>query len=446
MMSLFLADADQQNALVLLGANRAEPVRAVRRQTQPGRLPDGLVEEIIDLECRGVNILQFITDLEVRLTLARSGQNRQYLWLQTAERGQPVGARVEQSRVELLGGGTADRARGFQGLRLRLTRQDWLLQEAVPLPLYNPNGVAVIDGLTVHNHSDAGHVNFVDVQAADIVGTQPAPALLRIEAGAAPIRRLGRIMVAGGSNLWDAEGDFQHVLEGEDAAAGVDCSLAQGMVDAGAGNAGYQIFQWTPVVEAHVLSWTLSGAQLAWLAGRGFRPAARLHNLPPAGVRWRWKIVDPDSGAVLDQSSQHLLDASKLLHVLPAVFPPVRTSVTPYSAFRLEAWLECTAAGTKQIDLDFVQLLPLENFALCEPLGGLAQGQRLVLDWINQQFHAEDETSGEKSVTHRISGARLVLRPGCNHRIYMLYETEAGFPIDQSVKLRLFHGARWLQP
>jgi len=445
-ISLFLAGADRQNALVLMGANRAGQVRGLRRQTQPVRLPNGLVEEIIDLECRGAGIWDFITDLEVRLTLARVGQTPFYLWMQTADRGQPVGARVEQSRLELLGGGTADRARGFQGLRLHLTRQNWLAQEAVPLPLYNPNGSGIIDGLTVHNHFDAAHVNFVNVQAADIAGTQPAQAVLRLETGSSPARRLGRIVMAGGSSLWDANGEFQHVLEGEDAVPGPDCSASQVLVDAGAGNAGYQNFQWTAVVEAHVLSWTLSEAQLAWLAGHGFRPAMRLHSLPPVGVRWRWKIVEPDSGAVLDQSPQHLLDAAKHLQVLPAVFPPVRTSVTPYSAFRLEAWLEFTTAGTKQIDLDFVQLLPLENFALCEPLGGLAQGQRLVLDWINNQFYSENETSGEKLVTHRVSGAPLVLRPGCNHRIYVLYETEAGFPIDQSVKLRLFHGARWLQP
>jgi len=445
MMSLFLADANRQNALVLMGANRAGQVRAVRRKTQPLTRPDGLVEEIIDLECRGAGIWQFITDLETRLTLARGGQSPQYLWLQTADRGQPVGARVEQGRLELLGGGTADRARGFQGLQLRLTRQDWLAQEAVPLPLYNPNGSAVIDGLAVHNHSDAGHVNFVDAQAADISGTQPAPAVLLLETGETPERRLGRIVIAGGANLWDENDAFQHVLEGEDAAAGADCSAAQIISDTGAGNGAYQQFEWTAEHEAHILSWTLSGAQLAWLAGRGFRPTARLHSLPPTGVRWRWKIVEPSVGTVLDQSSQYLLDSAKQLQVLPAVFPPVRTSVTPYSAFRLEIWLECTAAGTKQIDLDFVQLLPLENFALCEPLSGLAQGQRLVLDWITDQFYSESEVGGDKSLTHRVSGAPLVLRPGCNHRIYVLYETEAGFPIDQTVKLRLLHGARWLQ-
>lgn len=446
MISLFLAGADRQNALVLMGANRAGQVRGLRRQTQPVRLPNGLVEEIIDLECRGAGIWDFITDLEVRLTLARDGQTPFYLWMQTAERGQPVGARVEQSRLELLGGGTADRARGFQGLRLHLTRQDWLAQEGVPLPLYNPNGSGIIDGLTLHNHFDAEHVNFVDVQAADIAGTQPAEAVLMLETGSSPARRLGRIVMAGGSSLWDVNGEFQHVLEGEDAAPGPDCSASQVLVDTSAGNAGYQTFQWTSVVEAHVLSWTVSGSQLAWLAGRGFRPAARLQSLPPVGVRWRWKIVEPDSGAVLDQSSQYLLDSTKVLQVLPAVFPPLHTSITPYSAFRLEAWLESTMVGTKQIDLDFVQLLPLENFVLCEPLGGLAQGQRLVLDWINNQFYSENDASGEKSMTHRVSGAPLVLRPGCNHRIYVLYEIEAGFPIDQSLKLRLSHGARWLQP
>ena len=448
MKALYLADETRQNRLILHGEGVQPPVGSIQRQPQPILRPDGLVEEVITIECRGGGIWNFITGLEARLALARDGVTPLYLWLETDARLRPVGARVLTGRIEPLGGGTVDRARGYQGLRLYLVRANWLAEGYGPLLLNNANGANNITGLRLYNHADgdAGHVNFCDVRAEDIGGSQQTPARLVLQVESSPTRRLGRIVLGGGSNLGDAYGSYKHVLEGESATAGADCTASTGVASEAASSGVYQNFQWTLTQEAAVCRWTVSCEHLAWLAGRGLRPVARFHNPPQQQTRWRWKILAPDGGVVLDQSAQVLLDAASRLQVLPAVFPPVQSGQPPYQPFILEAWLENTTGGAKQIDLDFIHLLPLENFNLLQPLGGLPAGHELTVDWINGQCYAEDSASGEKSITHRISGAPLMLRPGASQRLYVLYETDSGFPISDSVKLRLQAGPRWIEP
>lgn len=448
MKALYLAAENGQDAYYLHGPYAQATVRNIHRQPAPNPLPDGRFEEVITIECRGGDIWNLITELEKRLALLADGIVPQYLWLESQTRLSPVRSQIHQGRIELLGNGMADRARGYQGLRLYLTRSGWFEEVLSPVFLNNPNDSNNITGITVYNHNDgdAGHVNYFDVTAAEIRGSQPVPARLMLKAGDAPVRRLGKIIISGGINLWDDTGSFDHVLECESAAAGPGCTGAVNVADGSASGGYYQSLQWTSEDEVHLCSWTLSGERLAWLAGRGLRPAARFHTLPPAGARWRWKITQPGSTAVMDRSPQILLDETSRLQALPPLFPPVQSPSGPFQAFTLEAWLECSSAGVKQLDLDFVHLLPQENYCSFTPVNGLTQGQDLVVNWHSGEIYAQDSASGEKTVSHIDSGAPLVLRPGCCHRVYLLYETDTDFLISDTSSLLLQAGWRWLEP
>lgn len=448
MKALYLAAENGDDACYLQGQYARACVRNTHRQPAPKPLPDGRFGEVITIECRGGDIWNLITELEQHLALLSDGVAPQYLWLESQTRLSPVRSQIHQGRIELLGGGMADRARGYQGLRLHLTRSGWFEEVLSPVLLTNPNGSNNFTGLTVYNHSDAGtgHVNYFDVPVSEIRGSQPVPARLMLKTGSNPVRRLGKIIISGGINLWDETGSFDHLLEGESAASGPGCSSAVTVADSGASGGSYQTLQWTSEEEIHLCSWTLSGERLVWLAGRGLRPVARLHTPPPAGIRWRWKISQPGSTAIMDRSPQTLLDENSRLQVLPPLFPPVQSPSGPFQSFTLEAWLECSSTGVKQLDLDFIHLLPLEDFCAFTPVNGLSQGQDLVVNWHSGEIYARDSTSGEKTVSHVASGAPLVLRPGCSHRVYLLYETDADFPISDTCQLLMQAGWRWIEP
>ena len=448
MYSLFFADEKQQDPLYLQGIGVVPPVRGAARQPKPDQLAGGLVEEVLTLECKNGDIRGLVTWLEQHLAQARAGNPPLHLWIQADQGTAPVGAQVLDGAVELLGGGTLDRLHGYQGLRLRLARANWLTELPTPVPLQNANGSDTTIGLSLSNHTDgdAGHVNYCDVLGSEIRGSQPLPVHLTLDVGNEPVRRLGKIVISGGADLWDANGSFDHVLEGESASAGAGCTDMSSISNLTASGGVYQNFQWSAVVETPVCRWTIDTARLNWLKGRGLRPVARFHTPPPANTRWRWKILPTGGSEILDQSTSAVLDAASRLQVLPAFFPPLQTNLAPFTAFVLEGWLECPFAGTKQIDLDFIQLFPLENFANFQPVSGLDQEHSLIMDWPSSELYTADSATGNKSITHLVSGAPMILYPGCNHRIYLLYETNSGFLISDTAQLRLTAGARWINP
>lgn len=447
MESIFFGNESAGERFYLHGVGTAAPIRGAVRQIIPLEVSNDQVEESITIECKAGDIRGLITWLERRFARLEDGLDLLYLWF-TAELGStPIGSRIMHGRLEALGSGSSDRIHGYQGLKLRLVRDKWLAEVVSGVRLQNANGSDNVSGLTVYNHSDNGsHVNTADVRGEYVGGSQPVPARVVIDGGSVDPRRIGKIVLSGGTDLWDAAGAFNHVLEGESAAAGAGCTAMSTVSSLTASGGYYQNLQWTATTEVAVCRWSISGVQLGWLRGRGVKPAARFHSLPPANTRLRWKILSADSGSVLDQSSQVVLNSASQLQVLPAFFPPVPASLAPFQGCLLEAWLECPTAGTKQIDLDFVHLFPLENFTVFEPLGGLDQNSSLVMDWAEGECYSESNLSGERTVTHQAAGEPLVLIPERNHRIYLVYETDPGFWISDTVKLRLQAGARWLEP
>ncbi len=217
MHALYLGNAERTERFYLHGAGVTAPVRGAIRQAEPTLLADGSVEEVITVECKSGDIHALITWLELRLALLQDSIQPWHLWLEASAGGTPVGAPLLRGRVELLGGGTEDRLRGFQGICLRLVRADWLAELPQAVRLQNANGVDVIDGLLVFNHADggSGHVNTCDIRADQIHGSQPQPVRLRLDVGGPAVRRLGKIVISGGIDLWDVGGCFNHVLEGE---------------------------------------------------------------------------------------------------------------------------------------------------------------------------------------------------------------------------------------
>lgn len=448
MYSLFFADEEQGDRFYLHGSGVVPPVRDASREARPDQLAGGLVEEVLTIECKNGDIGGLVTWLELRLAQARASIQPLYLWIQADQGGLPVGAKVLDGAVELLGGGTLDRLHGYQGLRLRLDRANWLTELSTPVSLQNANGSNNTIGLSLSNHTDGdpGHVNYCDVVGSEIRGSQPLPVRLTLDVGSEPVRRLGKIVVSGGADLWDAGGSFDHVLEGESANSGAGCTSMSSISNLTASGGAYQNFQWSAVVETPVCRWTIDTNRLNWLKGRGLRPAARFHTPPPANTRWRWKILPSAGVEILDQSAPAVLDASSRLQVLPAFFPPLQTNLAPFTSFVLEGWLECPSVGTKAIDLDFIHLFPLENFAYFQPVSGLDENHSLVMDWSSGQLYTAASATGAKSITHLVSGTPLVFQPGRNHRIYLLYETNTGFLTSDTAQLRMTAGARWINP
>jgi hypothetical protein len=435
-------------ALALHGPDAAEPVRGARMGPNSTETGEALARDKIFLDLKGSGLRDFLYDLENLLGLARSGSDPVFVQIQAATGDAPLSSRVLDGSVELLGNGTSDRAKNFQGLYLHLLRENNWNETPHSLELQNGNGVDVVDGLTVYNHCDstAGHQNYVDVLAGDLAGALPAPATLFLDLGEDPVRNLQTVIVAGGTDLKDGATAFDHVLEGESGAAKGDLTTNQVISSSSASHGSYRRIAWDATAETHLLYWSLASQQVTFAAGRAFRPVLRLHSLPgSANIYLRWKLAYPLGSTYLLQTGQFKLDPGHYLVAGPVISLP-RLGAFSYDALTLELWGECASAAGRQLDIDFIHLLPVEQWAYLRPTGYCQEGYTLILDGPNNQVYKLDTSSQLQSNSHLLIGQPLYLTPGKHNRVYVLFEASDAMPINDTLSVQIACGARFLTP
>ncbi len=448
MERLYLADQDGANALHLHGSSVSPPVVGARRKERLEALPGGLVEEVIDLALRGSGIQTLVQSLGEKISLSQARINDAYLFLQSAAGMTTLSARVVAGKVELLDGGLNDRKRSVQILRLYLTRADYWEENLRALDLSNQNGTEIWNGLAIRNHCDgtSGHQNFVDAGPAEVTGTLPCPVQVRLILPQEFPAALLDCYIAAGFDLKDTGGAFEHVLEGEAGTAGSGCTGSSQPADSSCSAGRLALAEWTSQSEVSLWKWLLSPSQLQYMRACLFRPLLRLAALPAAGIYLRWSVVNPGGGELL-RTAQTLLAPDRYLAPLPALrLPPDEMGGGAYQPLELHILAECTAAGTKSLSIDFVHLLPASSFQHLRPLGGLAPGHTLISDGRVNRVYAVQSSSGSQHVSHLLTGSPITLQPGRENRIYFLFETAAGAPVDALAQVMIYQKARVQQP
>lgn len=401
------------------------------------------IEEVLTLSLKGPGIETLLNQIEALLAQARCGESEVQLVLQRSETSLTLTSPLLDGWLELLGGGTHDRARGFQGAALHLTRANHWDAAAAARPLSNANGARVCTGLRVYNHcdSDAGHQNYVDLAADDLDGAQPAPAVFSLDLGETPQRRVTEVFLAAGVGF---SAQPAHTLEAELGApgAGVTSSV---VADAAASNQAARQMGWTGSAARPLVSWDLDAAARAYGAGQALRPVLRLRQSLAQTTYLRWKVTNAVSGALWMQTHAVQAAAGHCLLPMPAVhLPGPLANGLAAAAVRLELWGEAPLDGAAALDLDFVHLLPAAEWTHVRSLGGTPQGSRLVLDGRTGRVFSQSAAGEQDSASHVLVGRPLRLQPGRPNRVYVLFECAGGAaePL-QSLDVQLFSGGRW---
>lgn len=449
MEKLMIADANGDNPLHLHGAEVNPPVVGARREEFPRRLSGGLVEECIEVALHGEGIRAVVQSLEEKFTASQNRVKDACLFLQSESSQNTLSARILSGQIELLAGGLQDRKRSLQILRLRIVRSEPWEDLARALFLSNQNGAGVWNGLAIRNHCDAtsGHQNFVDAGAEEVGGTQPCPVEVRLILPAGFASTLQDCYLASGFDLSGASGSFNHVLEGEAGSPASGCTSSSLPADSSCSGGNSALVEWTSLSEIPIWKWTLTPAQLDFMKGCRFRPLLRLASLPSAGIRLRWSVPNLTGSGEMLRTEQTLLDPSLYLAPLPAVrLPPEWMGGGPYDPLDIQLLAECSTAGVKTLNIDFVHLLPAESFQHLRPLGGLGAGYTLISDGRENKVYASQNTGGSKHLSHALTGGPILLYPGRENRIYCLYETAAGAPVDSLIQVAVIQRARIQQP
>lgn len=298
---------------------------------------------------------------------------------------------------------------------LAWTRRDYWDGPLTALTVSNTAGST--DGwLAIYNHtdSDAGHENWVQIASTDIDGNMPGPAFISIDNTYAT-QKLYSAWI--GQN-WTSATDFEHILEGESSTAG-----STNGTDSDCSGGAYSSATITANTWTDLFTWTLSDTDvLAPAKGSWFKVLAAFTGTVPVSARFRLKFSY--QAATIYQTGITNLDSSRALatrEIATVRIPPWLPGDSGLAA--IELTLQGWAVAATQVDLDFLQLTPLDGYRFLDCVGyGADQNYCFVDDAIEKKTYLTAQASPDDTRVGLLNGygQRIHLYPGKTNRLYFL--------------------------
>ncbi|MCA1955125.1 MAG: hypothetical protein LDL12_08270 [Anaerolinea sp.] len=440
MQSLCILSA--QANLVLHGLGAPAALRSCTRTPNTTVSAEGWVDEEYRLVLEGSpnELDQLLLMLEDRLGRAAAGEASQ-LQLVPHHGSRPWASPLLGGQIRFVDDGSSSRGRGSQVLQLILRRADYWQAEQHEAPLSNAYGSGILGGLTLDNHSDGnGHSAYVTIEQGALVGDLPAPTRLELynDRTLAPLRQawLGCYQ-----DCRQTPPDITLQAEGGAPLPGVSSSVISA---ASCSNGFFRRLTWTNSGEQALLSWALPPGLLQALNSRALLPLLRLATPCPNNDLWvSWRVLCGEQ--VLMRSELGLLQINSSLQPLPGLrLPPIELpGENAPAGLTLQLMVARLSGGARQLDLDFVALLPLNGWRSLRPLGdgdGLPPGA-IWIDDANLNVQWSYAPALGELITHSVLGQPILVWPGHAQRIYLLHGG-AQMDIGHQTRLRLFYYPR----
>lgn len=316
-------------------------------------------------------------------------------------------------------------------LELSILRAPWWEGTLVQLPLTNGNGSNNTSGLTVYDHDDstAGHDNYVQIAAADVAGTLPAPVKIELTNSTGSTQNYAGIWMA--NNAFSDPANFTHILEGESVVSGGSTGS-----NSDSSNSGYSTIT---VNTQAVEQWTLSQALLQDAMGYDFHLMARFRSVNGT-VYLRPAVWDATGSYALwtgDEVQVTLMsDPIVDLGVIP--LPPGGYS-TAYAAQRL--YIAMRSASSVVVQVDFFAFFPASTFRRLRMLSTIANGVKITDDQPEKRGYSLNGSVETPNVAPQ--GRDLLLYPNTLQRIYFLWSLGGlTAPVDQTFTVKAWYRPR----
>lgn len=430
----FMAGALPESWMVLAGEN-PEPglLGCERRLLECG--PDNTREQLV-LSLRAAHILTAASLARLEGMLAEhrdwaAGGNGRRLWLRVLNQGAEAYAYcpIERAVLDAPEGLPLAMARGAFQLSLQLEREAFFVgAEMIPV-LSNRLRSAANGDLRLDNHDDAGHVNWCSLGALELQSdlAQPLRILLR-NSGSAAWRRLW----LGTLNCTGAQPAL--CLQAEAGEGGSVQAL-----DSASGGA-FVRYSWSGTSWQQLAGFAINAVNLEAMAGKAYKPLLRL--TAPLNKACRLRISLRLGSETLYCGSPVRLEAGAGLAVLPVLrLPPWKAGEGGLPAsltLSLEGLAEDAAACV--LDLDNIQLLPVEGLSELGFRGGLEPGGSVTVDSVSRKATLAGTAVLEQVLPVKRT-AHLAQR-GQSCRLYLWMEGvdgKAGTELQASVTV-------WLRP
>jgi len=346
----------------------------------------------------------------------------------TTWRSELLDARIEYQDDTLTAWGQAK-----SPASLSIEREPFWEGALTQLPLTNANGTSNTSGLTVWNHDDSGvgHDNYVQIAAADVAGTIPAPVKIELTNATGGAQTYDTIWMA--TNAFCDPANLTHSLEAESI-------VVSGNYDSIGSNADSSNGQY--VVKAISGTYTqhfdLSAALMADTLGYDFHLLARFRL---AGTMYVRPSVWDASGAVQLRAGDEVEltgSANQIIDLGVISLPPGGYSTT-YGAQRLTLYYR--PVGSVTIHLDSFLLFPAVAFRRLTPVGSVTNGAKITDDPIEDRAYITASSVDRPGVVRRSSPVQVW--PNTLQRIYFAWTlSNRTAPIDQTFTVKAWYRPR----
>jgi len=282
--------------------------------------------------------------------------------------------------------------------------------------------------------SDPADANYIQAQSGVIAGNMPAPVRIHLINNTGSTQNYRRVMM--GVNAFSDPDSFVNFLQGE-------AKISGGSVVADAAASGGNALQFTASSSPTTFQWTLPAADMARTKGRRFRILARV--ACNGGMQQVRPDIRTSGGVVLWQGDE--LSFNTFTYASWEDFGVVPLPPGGYSSAYGAARLGLTFRGAGQIEVDIIQLTPLDSYRHLEMLGSgvpTNNGTAIVHDSIDLQTYQLASTTRTPLPT--TFGGPLMIYPGYHNRIYILNQVNAGGTTDANINLsfsvRLYYRPR----
>jgi hypothetical protein len=322
------------------------------------------------------------------------------------------------------------------------TRATYWEGELTQIPLTNGSATRTLANLTCYNHDDAdsGHDNWANIDGLDVEGDLPTPLRLEItnntDSGVST-GEMRTVYVAMG--VHNDPLNFVHMVEMEDETQIATKTI---VVDAGASGGEYGEYEWTDAGMTDLVKIQISNTVMSQAQGAYFRVLVRLHSDPPAGCRYQLSLWDTDNLTIWDGPIIYGVDGDQLLDFGTVPLPPALIgSGLDMGEMFLVLSADANASGTHTLDMDWLQLTPLDGWRAHDSEASIPAGEGLFDDGIEGYAYHYDGSYGYNLPPAR--GHAIHLLPGQDARLYVLQMGESGLAqILRSVALKAYYRPR----
>ena len=278
--------------------------------------------------------------------------------------------------------------------------------------------------------------NYAQIAAVDVVGDLPAPPRLEIKNNYNSTTRAANVFVA--HNVNSNPGTLAHILEAENATGGTTTE------NTNSSGGYYKALSWAVTTETQLLDWTISMDVLNACAGNFFRLLIRLTNGLAYSDLWLKVKIKMELTVIWESEWILAPNGYSLFELATAQLPAYLAGAGDIYPAHLVLFGKRNAAGTHYLDVDYMQLSPLDGWRKLQPQGyQLGYLARLMDDMIDDYLYTDGWDTPGKFGNYYTASAPLALIPNKLQRLYFLHDTNGGNSvIARTLGIKVFYRPR----